>query len=400
MVSTLGLTLAVACHGTSSDAPTDAGKEPPATDSGTGTDTGTATGRDSGPDSVGNDSGTGVGETGGAVDSGEEGEGGAGGMGNMTTAASWFSPSMYFNQPIDTAAVDAESATLISNFVTNGGWGLGRFQIDFSIDVYYASSSSMQMPFTSPTNVIPDDDIPTTVPLDPNNPVGFESSTGQTCDGGDCHYLVIDPANNRLIEIDQANVFGGTITTTGSIAIWSFTKPYTAALRGDVCTGADASGGLMAPLLFTAEEVAAGHIDHAIRFIVPNDRIQNQEYVRPATHGTGGPPSMWAASGGLPYGVRLRLKSTFDASSYSAGGQVVIAALQKYGMILSDGGNISLSAKSDTYSTTKWGSMLGSHDLVGIQPTDFDVVDANYGTDQVSSSMRFDFTSYNCVRTP
>ena len=59
----------------------------------------------------------------------------------------------------------------------------------------------------------------------------------------------------------------------------------------------DASGGMIAPLLFSAEEVAAGHIDHAIRFILPNSRIQYKEYVRPATHGTGS--SGWATSDGV-----------------------------------------------------------------------------------------------------
>jgi hypothetical protein len=165
-----------------------------------------------------------------------------------------------------------------------------------------------------------------------------------------------------------------------------------------VCSSADASGGMMAPVLFTAEEVAAGHIDHAIRFILPNSRIQYKEYVRPATHGTGG--SAWAMTNGVPYGARLRLHSSFDTSSLTAGAKVVAAALMKYGMILSDGGNIAFTAKSDTYSTTKWANVLGSHDLASIQPTDFDMVDASYGTDMESSATRHDFTNYTCVRNP
>ncbi len=370
----------------------------PGTDSGTSpADSGGPTGDSAGP--TGDSAGPAGDSAGPAGDSGGPPGDAMSPGGNTSSAASWFSSSMYFNQAVDTASLDPQSATLIANLVTNGGWGLGHVQVDTSIDVYYADASSMQLPFSSSGIAMPDSDVPTTVPVDPGTSVGFESSMGKTCDGGDCHYLVVDAANARLIEIYQAQAtstqFGA---SGGSVAIWSFTKQYPASLRGDVCTSADASGGLMAPLLFTAEEVAAGQINHAIRFILPNSRIQNQEYVRPATHGTGG--STWAQSGGMPYGARLRLHASFDASALTAGAQVVVTALKKYGMILSDGGNVALTAKSDQFSTLKWANLLGSHDLEALQPTDFDMVVASYGTDQVSSSMRFDFTSYNCVRNP
>ncbi len=152
----------------------------------------------------------------------------------------------------------------------------------------------------------------------------------------------------------------------------------------------------MAPLLFTADEIAAGHIDHAIRFILPNSRIQKDQYVRPATHGTGG--SGWAQTNGVPYGARLRLKSTFDTSGLSAGAKVVAAALMKYGMILSDGGNIAFTARSDAYTTAKWASTLGNRDLASLEVTDFEMVEMNVGSDGTSSSKRFS-TGADCVRT-
>ena len=355
-----------------------------------GADSATVTARDGGaPDGGAPD---------GAAPDGGAPEGGTP-AGNTSSAASWFSPAMYFNQPVDTASVDAESQTIIDNLVANGGWGLGHIQVDFSIDVYYASASSLQLPFSSAGVASPDSDTPMTVPVDPSTAAGFESSSGKTCDGGDCHYLVVDAASARLIEVYQAQASGTQLGAMGgSVAIWSFARAYPASLRGDVCTSADASGGLMAPLLFSAEEVAAGHIDHAIRFILPNSRIQNKQYVRPATHGTGG--STWAQTGGVPYGARLRLKPSFDGSKLSAGAQVVVAGLKKYGMILSDGGNIALTAKSDQFSTTKWQNLLGSHDLEALVPDDFEMIDADYGTDAVSSSKRFDFTSYDCTRNP
>jgi serine/threonine-protein kinase len=221
---------------------------------------------------------------------------------------------------------------------------------------------------------------------------------GKMCDGGDCHYLVMDTMNGKLIEVYQASTDGVHFSSAGSIAIWDFNKAYPASLRGDVCTSADASGGMMAPLLFTVEEVAAGHIDHAVRFILPNSRIQFKEYVRPATHGTGA--TGWAMMNGVPYGARFRLKPAFDTSALSAGAKVVAAALKKYGMIMSDGGNVAFTAKSDQFSTMKWAGVLAPQDLASIQPTDFEMVQATYGTDQVSSTMRYDFTSYTCTRNP
>ena len=47
---------------------------------------------------------------------------------------------------------------------------------------------------------------------------------------------------------------------------------------------ADAAGFPIAPLLFNADELATGSINHAIRFILPNPRIRAKVFVHPATH--------------------------------------------------------------------------------------------------------------------
>lgn len=89
--------------------------------------------------------------------------------------------------------------------------------------------------------------------------------------------------------------------------------------RGQQCTSADDAGFPIAPLLFTADEIKAGRIEHAIRFILPNDMIRARKYVAPATHGTNtsGP----ATSG--PYGFRMRLKAGFPVETLSPAAQVV-----------------------------------------------------------------------------
>ena len=115
----------------------------------------------------------------------------------------------------------------------------------------------------------------------------------------------------------------------------------------------------------------AGRIDHAIRFILPNDRIQ-RGYVRPATHGTN-------TTGGATapyYGVHLRLRADYPIDTLpSEGAKVVARALQKYGMYHADGGNIALTGQSDRYTTAKWDGLLDPHDLAALDVEDFAVID-------------------------
>jgi serine/threonine-protein kinase len=56
--------------------------------------------------------------------------------------------------------------------------------------------------------------------------------------------------------------------------------------------------------------------------------------------------------------------------------QVVARAMQKYGMFLSDGGNMALTAQSDRDTTAKYTDMdFGAHDLQDLKVTDFEVLD-------------------------
>jgi len=168
----------------------------------------------------------------------------------------------------------------------------------------------------------------------------------------------------------RADIDGSTFNG-GCLAVWDTRATYTPTLRGDQCTSADAAGFPIAPLLFTADEVAAGEIKHAIRFILPNNRIR-RGYVRPATHGT----STTGGATAPPYGVHLRLRADYPVDSLpSAGARVVARAMQKYGMYHADGGNIALTAQGDRYTTAKWSGLLAPQDLAALRVEDFDVID-------------------------
>jgi hypothetical protein len=172
----------------------------------------------------------------------------------------------------------------------------------------------------------------------------------------------------------RANIVGGNFDG-GCLAVWDLTRDYVPHGRGEGCTSADAGGFPMTALLFDADEVAAGSIDHAIRFILPNDRIGKNEYVHPATHSTFASVST-TAPGSPPYGARLRLRADYPVDGLpSTGAKVVARAMQKYGMLLSDGGNIALTATSDQFTTHKWSGVLGASDLSALLVTDFEMVD-------------------------
>ena len=108
---------------------------------------------------------------------------------------------------------------------------------------------------------------------------------------------------------------------------------------------------------------------------MPNDRIRKGEFVRPATHSGAGRGTPTRDT--VPYGARLRLKAGFDLGRLPGeGARVVARALQRYGMILSDGGNIALTGRSDSNTAAKWNGLLGTRDLTALQVSDFEMVDA------------------------
>jgi len=202
---------------------------------------------------------------------------------------------------------------------------------------------------------------------------GIEGRPDYQCDidQDDCHLIVVDRGHSKLYEAYQANFVKNAISAN-FLAVWDLNRVYPPSGRGDQCTSADAAGFPIAPLLFNADELASGSINHAIRFTLPNPRIRAHVFVHPATH-AGAPRGPENAP---PMGAHFRLKASYDLSRLSPTAQAVANAMQKYDMFLSDGGNIALTAQNDADTTVKYSEVgFGPHDLRDLKVTDFEVVD-------------------------
>jgi serine/threonine-protein kinase len=281
---------------------------------------------------------------------------------------------MPWTKDVSGLAPSAQSSAIINWLSSNGGWGGGSLKIDFGISVLHADNSTPMKTFTTTGDFYtPDcDHVPFPVPATGS----IEGENGYECTmDGDCHLIVIHSGTNKLYEMWRANITGGTFYG-GCTAVWDLGKAYPDNLRGEGCTSADAGGFPITAMLFTADEVKAGAINHAIRFILPNNRIRHNVYVHPGTHSTN------PTSGGAnapPYGVRFRLRADFPLQNLpSDGARVVAKAMQQYGMLLSDGGTIALTGASDKYTTAKWTDAnvnVNANSMSSLKVSDFEVVD-------------------------
>lgn len=287
------------------------------------------------------------------------------------SAVAYFPPGSIWTQDVSRAPVDPQSSTIVTWLAGAGGWGKGRMQTDFSLRLMQADASTPRVPFRPGHHFYAkDSDMIKSFPLPPGG--GVEGQPGYRCpnEDDDCHLLVADRPNGKLYEAYQANYQDGTLTANG-IVVWDLNRIYPPSGRGDQCSSVDAAGFPIAPLLFNADELASGSVNHAIRFILPNQRMRAKVFVHPATH-AGAPHGPEEAP---PYGAHFRLKASYDLSQLKPAARVVARAMQKYGMFLADGGGITLTAQSDADTKAKYADVdFGPHDLEALKVTDFEVL--------------------------
>jgi hypothetical protein len=222
-----------------------------------------------------------------------------------------------WNRRVDSLPVASNSSTLI-NTIGAGSPGHPDFgeYLGYGIpyNVVNASTPRSSVSFTWPSE---SDAGPYPIPPSP-----------KTEGGSDRHILMWDVGECRLYELFAAQ-HTSSGWHAGSGAIWNLRSN---ALRPDGWTSADAAGLPILPGLVRYEEVAAGAINHAIRFTAP---VTRDAHIYPARHHAGD-----GTSSSLPsMGTRVRLKAGFDMSDYSPRMRVILVAMQRYGMILADNGS-------------------------------------------------------------
>lgn len=146
--------------------------------------------------------------------------------------------------------------------------------------------------------------------------------------GSDAHVLVVRQGTCDLFEL-----FAAHRTTNG----WAAASGARFDLRSNALrplgwTSADAAGLPITPGLVRYEEVASGHIDHAIRVTFD---VTQRGYILPATHLASSTTSIDAP----PMGLRLRLSASYDISRLSGQARVIAVAMQTYGFIVADNGS-------------------------------------------------------------
>jgi len=272
-----------------------------------------------------------------------------------------FPASNVWNQPVDKLPVAKNSAAMIASIGLDSpvhpDFGSGLYDGQ-TIGIPYVVVSGKSTPKSTPSFDYADESDKGPYPIPNNVPIEGNPHPGD----GDRHALIVDRDTCTLYEL-YALHRSGSRWAAGSGAIWNLASNK---LRPAGWTSADAAGLPILPGLARYDEVAAGAIDHALRFTAPDTR---NTYIYPARH-----EASDSSNPNLPpMGLRVRLKASFDIRGFPAQARVVLEALKKYGMILADNGSPwYISGAPDTH----W-SNDDLHSLDRVHGSDFEVVDTS-----------------------
>jgi hypothetical protein len=232
-----------------------------------------------------------------------------------------------WNQDISNSPVDPNSSAII-NFIGN----TTPLHPDFGAGLYDGQTIGIPYDIVSGSPFVNIDytaygseSDPGPMPIPKNAPIEGYPNPGS----GDRHVLVLDRDNCWLYELYSSYPQKNGTWDAGSGAVWDLLndeqRPYS-------WTSADAAGLPVFAGLARYNEVASGEIQHALRFTVP---YTESAFTPPASHWAGTSSNQYAP----PMGMRMRLQASYDISTFPPQSQVILAALQKYGMILADNGS-------------------------------------------------------------
>jgi len=233
-----------------------------------------------------------------------------------------------WNMDVSRFPVHSNSANLISSIGNTTGlhpdFGTVWNGAPNGIPYVVVSGSQLNVPINFTAYGDESDAGPYPVPSD----APIEGGPGSN---GDRHVLVVDRDNWKLYETYRSfPINNGASWDADCGAVFNLNSNV---MRPDGWTSADAAGLPIFPGLVRYDEtVEQREIRHALRFTVQTSR---RAYVYPARHYASNNTSVNVS----PMGMRVRLKSTFNISTFSQNVQVILKAMKKYGMIVADNGS-------------------------------------------------------------
>src|SRR6266849_3679624 len=251
-------------------------------------------------------------------------------VGQLTSLSGFvpFQPSSLWNTDISNALVDSNSTNIInyigSTVTLHPDFGSGTYAKQ-TIGIPYQVVAGSQLKVNVKLGAYASESDPGPMPVPSKALIEGYPNPGN----GDRHVLVLEKDGCWLYELYHAYLLKGGQWSADSTAIWDMAideqRPYT-------WTSADAAGLPIFAGLARYDEVAAGAIKHALRFTAPQTQ---KAFIWPGRHQA----SSITDPNYPPMGVRFRLKASFNIASFSPQTQVVLRAMQQYGMILDDNGS-------------------------------------------------------------
>jgi hypothetical protein len=245
----------------------------------------------------------------------------------------FFPPDNIWNVPIDHLPAHPLSDAYIDTIGGDAG-GNAQFHADFGSGIWPPEGGG---PIGIPYVVVPagqpgipvtfdydDESDPGPYPIPPNPPI-----EGGSQSDGDRHILIVQEETCLLYELYAAWPRDDGGWDAGSGAIFDLNSN---ALRPAGWTSADAAGLPILPGLVRYDEVASGEITHALRFTAPETQ---RAFVWPARHFA----SDLTDAKYPPMGQRFRLRADYDITGFDPRMQVILRAMQRYGIILADNGS-------------------------------------------------------------
>jgi hypothetical protein len=263
----------------------------------------------------------------------------------VTNYTRFYSPASFWNTPIGAnPPIDSNSAAMVQASLVNYASQAAFINVSYGVALAFASATNIIYTLTSTIYA-----SPSCAPGGPGVQFPIPAGT-QAATGNDGHLVVVyqaldgSPYAGKELDLWQAHYDSTNDTWSASTVVvndlfgWGATCP-----QGGQCIGADAAGFALLGGAIRPEEIAQGHIDHALALATPYNLSR---YIAcPATATDGAKPAP-----ALPEGARIQLDPAFnvDAQSWPRWVKIIAHALQTYGAFNRDtAGVLSIYAVTD-----------------------------------------------------